>query len=67
MVVSACLDDDIAVLDETLRAHARLAYRGPLTVLVVYHKGPAAADPRLEEVESELRAAWAGREEGNVR
>ena len=60
----------LGCLDDTLRAHARLAYRGPLTVLLVYHKEPAAdpaAQSGLEEAESELRAAWAGREEGNVR
>ncbi len=70
VVIPACLDDAAGVLDDTLRAHARLAYCGPLSVLLVYHKGPAAdlaAGLRLEEAESELRAVWAGREEGNVR
>jgi len=70
VVIPVCLDDSVGVLDDTLRAHARLAYRGPLTVLLVYHKrsaaGPAAGS-RLAEAESELRAAWAGREEGSFR
>ena len=68
MVIPAFLNNEVGILDDTLRAHARLAYRGPLTVLLVYNKGPAGpAGPRLEEAESELRATWAGREEGNVR
>ena len=72
MVISACLNNEVEVLADTLRAHARVAYRGPLTVLLVYNKAPAAgpaAGTRLDEAESELRGAWAGREleEGNVR
>ena len=69
VVVPAFLNNEVGILDDTLRAHARLAYRGPLTVLLVYNKGPAgpAGEARLEQAENELHAAWAGREEGNVR
>ncbi len=68
VLIPAFLNNECGILDETLRAHARLAYQGPLTVLLVYNKGPAGPEgPRLEEAERELRAAWAGREEGNVR
>ena len=68
VVIPAFLNNECGILDETLRTHARLAYRGPLTVLLVYNKGPAgAAGPRLEEAEHQLLAAWAGREEGNIR
>ena len=68
VVIPAFLNTDVDILDDTLRAHARLAYRGPLTVLLVYCKEPAgAAGHRLEEAEHELCAAWAGREEGNIR